>query len=46
MEGFYMGTSKFNKLHQLSYEQAKKEIQTEDIILCSGRYIVSELATK
>ncbi|CAH2213511.1 YiiX/YebB-like N1pC/P60 family cysteine hydrolase [Tepidibacter aestuarii] len=41
-----MGTSKFNGVNQISYEQAKKEIETGDILFCSGRYLVSELIKK
>ncbi|PFN03466.1 hypothetical protein COJ51_16195 [Bacillus thuringiensis] len=41
-----MGTNKFNGINQISYEQAKKEIQTGDILLCSGNYLVSELIKK
>ncbi|MEH7754765.1 YiiX/YebB-like N1pC/P60 family cysteine hydrolase [Bacillus toyonensis] len=41
-----MGTNKFNGINQISYEQAKKEIQTGDILLCSGHYLVSELIKK
>lgn len=46
MEDGYMGTSKFNGITQLSYEQARKEIRPGDILLCSGRYLVSELIKK
>lgn len=38
-----MGTSKFNGINKLSYEQARREIQQGDILFCSGRYLVSEL---
>jgi hypothetical protein len=41
-----MGTSKFNGVNRISYEQAKKEIKTGDILFCSGRYLVSELIKK
>ena len=41
-----MGTSKFNGVNQLSYEQAKKEIKAGDILFCSGSYLVSELIRK
>jgi hypothetical protein len=41
-----MGTSKFTGVKQLSYELARKEIKTGDILLCSGRYLVSELIKK
>ncbi|WP_074594522.1 YiiX/YebB-like N1pC/P60 family cysteine hydrolase [Bacillus cereus] len=41
-----MGTNKFNEINQISYEQAKQEIQTGDILLCSGHYLVSELIKK
>lgn len=41
-----MGTNKFNDINQISYEQAIREIQTGDIILCSGQYLVSELIKK
>ncbi|WP_017381644.1 YiiX/YebB-like N1pC/P60 family cysteine hydrolase [Paenisporosarcina sp. TG-14] len=41
-----MGTSKFNGLNQLSYEQAITEIKTGDILFCSGRYLVSTLIKK
>jgi hypothetical protein len=41
-----MGTSKFTGVKQLSYELAREEIKTGDILLCSGRYLVSELIKK
>jgi hypothetical protein len=46
MEELNMATSKFNGIRQLSYEQAKREIQAGDIFLCSGNYLVSELIKK
>lgn len=41
-----MGTSKFNGIKQISYEQAKNKIKTGDILLCSGRHLVSEMIKK
>lgn len=41
-----MGTSKFNSLNNISFELAKNEIKTGDILLCSGNYLVSELIKK
>ncbi|MFF2287213.1 YiiX/YebB-like N1pC/P60 family cysteine hydrolase [Peribacillus butanolivorans] len=41
-----MGTSKFNGINQISYQQARGEIMTGDILLCSGNYLVSELIKK
>ncbi|MGE8038104.1 YiiX/YebB-like N1pC/P60 family cysteine hydrolase [Lysinibacillus sp. NPDC093692] len=41
-----MGTTKFNEITQISYEEAIKEIKNGDIFFCSGRYLVSELIKK
>lgn len=41
-----MGTSKFSGINQMSYEQAKNNIKTGDILFCSGRYLVSEMIKK
>ena len=41
-----MGTSKFDGINQVSYEQAKNKIKTGDILFCSGRYLVSEMIKK
>ncbi len=41
-----MGTSKFSGINQKTYEQAKNNIKTGDILFCSGRYLVSELIKK
>ncbi|WP_431808215.1 YiiX/YebB-like N1pC/P60 family cysteine hydrolase [Lysinibacillus sphaericus] len=41
-----MGTIKFNKITQISYEEATKKIENGDIFFCSGRYLVSELIKK
>ena len=41
-----MGTNKFSQVNQISYDQAISEINTGDILLCSGRYLVSELIKK
>lgn len=41
-----MGTNKFNDLHRISYEKAKKEIKMGDLLFCSGNYLVSELIKK
>ncbi|MCU5605986.1 YiiX/YebB-like N1pC/P60 family cysteine hydrolase [Bacillus cereus] len=41
-----MGTNKFDRLDKVSYQQARKEIMTGDILFCSGNYLVSELIKK
>lgn len=41
-----MGTTKFNKIPQVSYDEAKIKIKNGDIFFCSGRYLVSELIKK
>lgn len=41
-----MGTSKFNDIDRLSYQQARTKIMTGDILFCSGNYLVSELIKK
>ncbi len=41
-----MGTKKFIGVHQLTYDQALKEIQTGDILFGSGDYLVSQLIKK
>src|SRR5690554_6247260 len=41
-----MGTSKFNDVKIVPFEQAKTNIRTGDILFCSGRYLVSELIKK
>lgn len=41
-----MGTAKFNEINEITYQQVKGEIKTGDILLCSGRYLVSELIKK
>jgi len=41
-----MGTDKFNGIKKYSYEQAKNQIKTGDILFCSGRYLVSEIIKK
>ena len=41
-----MGTSKFNGISKISYQQARREIMTGDILFCNGRYLVSELIKK
>ncbi|NYF23938.1 YiiX/YebB-like N1pC/P60 family cysteine hydrolase [Sporosarcina sp. JAI121] len=38
-----MGTTKFNGISKMSYEQAKSKIKTGDLLFCSGRYLVSEM---
>ena len=38
-EGVPMGTKKFIGVHQLTYDQAVKEIQTGDILFGSGEYL-------
>lgn len=41
-----MGTNKFSGINQISYNQAISQINTGDILLCSGDYLVSELIKK
>ncbi|UOB81992.1 hypothetical protein MQW34_27985 (plasmid) [Bacillus sp. ZJS3] len=41
-----MGTSKFNGINKIPYQQARSEIKTGDIFFCSGHYLVSELIQK
>ncbi|PER84886.1 hypothetical protein CN498_23380 [Bacillus thuringiensis] len=41
-----MGTTKFNEITKISYEQSIKEIRNGDILFCSGHYLVSELIKK
>lgn len=41
-----MGTGKFNGMDRIAYQQVRDEIQTGDIFLCSGHYLVSELIKK
>ncbi|MBB6447220.1 YiiX/YebB-like N1pC/P60 family cysteine hydrolase [Bacillus benzoevorans] len=41
-----MGTTKFIGIHQLTYDRARKEIQTGDIFFSSGDYLVSQLIRK
>ncbi|QPW51563.1 hypothetical protein G9298_28185 (plasmid) [Bacillus thuringiensis] len=41
-----MGTSKFNGINKISYQQARTDIMTGDILFCSGNYLVSELIKK
>lgn len=41
-----MGTSKFIGVKQLSYQLARNEIKTGDLLFCSGSHILSELIKK
>lgn len=41
-----MGTNKFSGLNQVSYDGAISHINSGDILLCSGNYLVSELIKK
>ncbi|WP_028403433.1 YiiX/YebB-like N1pC/P60 family cysteine hydrolase [Ectobacillus panaciterrae] len=38
-----MGTTKFNNLKKMSYQNARMNINTGDILLCSGNHLISEL---
>ena len=41
-----MGTNKFDGINQVSFDEAKKEIKTGDILFCNGNYLFSELIKK
>ncbi|WP_046174924.1 YiiX/YebB-like N1pC/P60 family cysteine hydrolase [Domibacillus indicus] len=41
-----MGTKKFQEINPVHYEQAVKSIQTGDLLLCSGTYLISEFIKK
>ncbi|MED2794144.1 YiiX/YebB-like N1pC/P60 family cysteine hydrolase [Bacillus wiedmannii] len=41
-----MGCNKFNGIKKISYDKAKGEIKTGDILLCNGQYLFSELIKK
>jgi hypothetical protein len=38
-----MGTSKFNNMIKLNYQEAKMHLKTGDILFCSGDHIISSL---